>query len=354
MTNKNGFWRITFDTNPNDCNLHCIMCEHHSAFSNVERSRILANKPKERMLIELIRRVLEESQGSRLREIIPSTMGEPLLFKDFEKMIELCKEFEIKLNLTTNGTFPIKGAIAWAKLIVPVTSDIKISWNGATKSTQENIMSGSSFEQGLQNIRDFIKIRNDYARTSQNYCQVTLQLTFMQKNLRELVDIVKLGIELGVDRVKGHHLWTHFREIEQLSLRRSIESINCWNNEVLQAKKLAAEKLLPNGKNIILINFDVLDSNAAQNLSPQGVCHFLGEEAWIAPDGRFSPCCAPDVLRRQLGDFGNINQKDIMAIWYDKNYQYLIKNYMHNQVCVACTMRKLPEKFSCSTDGVPK
>ena len=24
---KPGPWRITFDTNPDDCNLHCIMCQ---------------------------------------------------------------------------------------------------------------------------------------------------------------------------------------------------------------------------------------------------------------------------------------------------------------------------------------
>src|SRR5207253_2951864 len=25
-----GPWRITFDTNPDTCNLHCVMCEEHS------------------------------------------------------------------------------------------------------------------------------------------------------------------------------------------------------------------------------------------------------------------------------------------------------------------------------------
>ena len=137
---NHGFWRITFDTNPNDCNLHCLMCEHHSEYSGVEKNRILANQPKARMDIELIRRVLEDTKNTRLKEIIPSTMGEPLLYKDFKQIIELCWEFGVKLNLTTNGTFPIQGVVAWAKKLVPITSDIKISWNGATKKTQESIM----------------------------------------------------------------------------------------------------------------------------------------------------------------------------------------------------------------------
>lgn len=354
MKTKNGFWRITFDTNPDDCNLHCIMCEHHSIYSNVETNRILANQPKERMPVELIRRVLEDTRGSRLREIIPSTMGEPLLFKDFEQIIELCKEFKVKLNLTTNGTFPIRGAAAWAKLIVPVASDVKISWNGATKTTQEKIMQGSNFEEGTQNIKDFLRVRNDYAQIGENYCQVTLQLTFMETNLPELADIVRLGIDLGIDRIKGHHLWTNFVEIEPLSLRRNTESITRWNDVVLKIKKIAAENLLPNGKNVSLVNFDILNDDATQNLMPEGVCPFLGEEAWIAPDGRFNPCCAPDALRRQLGNFGNVNKKDIMTIWHDKNYQYLLENYMQNRVCIACNMRRLPDKLCGSTEGVTK
>ena len=34
-----GPWRITFDTNPDDCNLHCIMCEDHSPYSTTQSDR---------------------------------------------------------------------------------------------------------------------------------------------------------------------------------------------------------------------------------------------------------------------------------------------------------------------------
>ena len=32
-------WRITFDTNPDDCNLQCLMCEEHSPFSPKQAER---------------------------------------------------------------------------------------------------------------------------------------------------------------------------------------------------------------------------------------------------------------------------------------------------------------------------
>ena len=63
-----GPWRITFDTNPDDCNLHCIMCEDHSPYSSTQRDRISAGQPKRRMSIDLMERVLAESRGTPLRE----------------------------------------------------------------------------------------------------------------------------------------------------------------------------------------------------------------------------------------------------------------------------------------------
>ena len=32
-------WRITFDTNPDTCNLNCIMCEEFSPYSQSEKER---------------------------------------------------------------------------------------------------------------------------------------------------------------------------------------------------------------------------------------------------------------------------------------------------------------------------
>ena len=239
MGMKQGPWRITFDTNPDDCNLSCIMCEDHSPYSTTRKERVSAGIPRRRMNIELIRQILSSAQGTPLREIIPSTMGEPLLYKHFEEIIQLCEQYNFKLNLTTNGTFPRKGVEAWAKLIVPVTSDVKISWNGATKDVQEKIMLGTNWDKVLNNVKTFIEIRNSYAYENGHYCQVTLQLTFLESNVHELADIVQLGINLGVDRIKGHHLWAHFTEIKQLSMRRDQSAIARWNYAVLQAQSVA-------------------------------------------------------------------------------------------------------------------
>ena len=40
----------------------------------------------------------------------------------------------------------------------------------------------------------------------------------------------------------------------------------------------------------------------------------------MASDGRFNPCCAPDALRRTLGDFGNVNNTSLYDIWESAAY----------------------------------
>ncbi len=345
MQTKPGPWRITFDTNPDDCNLRCIMCEGFSPHSEVKNKRVAEGRPKRRMDIGLIRKILEESRDTPLREIIPSTMGEPLVYKNFDDILAMCNEFGVKLNLTTNGTFPIKGAEEWAKLIVPVTSDVKVSWNAASKETQEKIMLGTNWDKVLNNLKTFIHVRDQHADAGGHRCRVTLQLTFLQTNVHELVDVVKLGVSLGVDRIKGHHLWAHFKEIKDLSMRRNKESIAEWNQAAIAAQDFAQNNLLPNGEQIILENIYPLEENAHENLLPEGVCPFLGQEAWVNTEGRFSPCCAPDEQRKALGDFGNLNKSTMGDIWESDSYQTLQKNYQDHPLCIGCNMKKAPDEM---------
>ena len=335
-----GPWRITFDTNPDTCNLRCVMCEEHSPYSQLQTNRRRDGRPRRLMPIELIRKVVAEAAPRGLREIIPSTMGEPLLFEHFEEILVLCSEHGVRLNLTTNGTFPRLGAKAWAERIVPVTSDVKISWNGATKSTQEAIMFGSSWQTALDNARAFIAVRDTHAAKGGNRCRVTFQLTFLEGNIPELADIVRLAVGLGVDRVKGHHLWVHFDEMQDQSMRRDAAAIRRWNSAVLSARAAAAEQPLPNGNHILLENIFLLDESAQEDIAPNGPCPFLGQEAWVSAQGRFDPCCAPDAERRTLGDFGNLHDRELMEIWDGKPYRNLIASYRNRALCLGCNMRR--------------
>jgi glycosyltransferase involved in cell wall biosynthesis/MoaA/NifB/PqqE/SkfB family radical SAM enzyme len=340
ITRRPGPWRITFDTNPDTCNLRCVMCEEHSPHALAQLRRKEQGQPRREMPVELIERIVAEAAPNGLREVIPSTMGEPLLYDHFERIVDVCRAHGVKLNLTTNGTFPRLGARAWAERLVDVTSDVKVSWNGATRETHERVMLGSDWDRALANVAAFIEVRDAHAAAGGDRCRVTFQLTFLETNVAELPDIVRLAARLGVDRVKGHHLWAHFEAIEGLSMRRDAAAIRRWNEAVKASEEAARAHLLPNGRPVLLENVFTLSEDATRDLAPGGPCPFLGEEAWVSALGRFDPCCAPDAQRRTLGEFGDLHEQSLAQIWDGDAYQHLVASYRTRALCLSCNMRR--------------
>ena len=334
-------FRITVDTNPEDCNLNCIMCEEHSKYSNFKANLLNKEGVKfRRMPSEWIDNIFKEAKQLGVKEIIPSTMGEPLMYKDIDKFFLLAKEYDIKINLTTNGTFPSRTIKDWAKLIIPVTSDTKISLNGATKTTAEKIMAGLDFDTHIDNIRNFVKYRDKHFIDTGFYSRITLQLTFMQNNMHELVDIIKLAASLNIDRIKGHHLWTHFDEIKDLSFKANKDAINKWNIIVDDAKKAIDIYRKPDGSKILLEQVEYIRNYKSKDVPTEYICPFLNKELWVSATGKISPCCAPDELRNSLGDFGTYPNKKIKDVLKSDIYLDLCQNYKQNTLCKTCVMRK--------------
>jgi MoaA/NifB/PqqE/SkfB family radical SAM enzyme len=341
QTIENKLWRITLDTNPEDCNLHCIMCEEHSPYSDFKQKLFETTGVKRRLMkFEIVERIFAEAARLGVKEIIPSTMGEPLLYSGIEKIFELSQQHNIKINLTTNGSFPKKSVEEWAKIIIPNTTDIKISWNGATAETSEKIMTKSNFGKALDNIKKLIAFRNQHFTETSYYCRITFQLTFMQNNMQELADIVKLAAEIGIDRIKGHHLWTHFAEIENLSMKATKESVAEWNEYVRQAYEAQEKYRKLNGEKVLLENIVPLTESEKSAVPDDYECPFLERELWISATGKISPCCAPDNLRQSLGDFGNIENTTIQEVLASSTYRRLVENYKNIELCKTCNMRK--------------
>ena len=341
MSKEYKLWRVTLDTNPEDCNLSCTMCEEHSPFSKFIKEKL--NGKRRRMPKEWLESIFQQAKALGVKEIIPSTMGEPLLYKHFAYIVELCYKYGIKMNLTTNGTFPKtteKSVTEWAKLLVPITTDVKISWNGATAQTAQKIMLKINFDEAIANVKEFVRIRNEYFKATGYKCRVTFQLTFMQNNMHELTDIIALAAKLDVDRVKGHQLWAHFDEIKKLSMKYSTESILQWNKYVEEAYKAQEKYRKPDGEKVILENIIPLEINESQEIPENYNCPFLEKELWISPTGRISPCCAPDEMRQTLGDFGNIENDTIRSVLDSQSYTNLVANYKQIPLCKTCNMRK--------------
>ena len=164
--------RITIDTNPDICNLKCIMCDTHSIYN--ENFKI----KRKSMSKNLLQKSLDESIDIGVKEIIPSTMGESLLYPHFDVFIEKLKQSKTKLNLTTNGTFPKRGVEDWTKILLLILSDIKISFNSIRPDINEKIMPQANTKIAIKNIKYFTQQKEIYKKIFFyfSYCNFTSYL----------------------------------------------------------------------------------------------------------------------------------------------------------------------------------
>ncbi len=228
------------------------------------------------MRFDVLEKVLREYASRGLREVIPSTMGEPLLYTHFEKLCDLCIELHLLLNLTTNGTFPLRGVEYWATRLLPICRDIKVSLMGFTSATQAFLMPGIDPCEHRKNIERLVQVRDEFKRKNIRTGSVSLQVTVCKKNENEIQHIVNYALDLGVDRVK---------------LNRAIFLDGClssFRNELalpVDAFFCGTARLPVEGTYI----------RKVQDLQSKENCPFLDQELWILPNGAFQRCPNPAI-----------------------------------------------------------
>jgi MoaA/NifB/PqqE/SkfB family radical SAM enzyme len=323
--------RITLVTSPDECNLACDMCRERSPHAPQR-----AGPP--RRLDPALAVAAVDGAGPALREVIPSTAGEPLLWSGMDALLERCAARGALLNVTTNGTFPRLGAATWAERLAPAASDVKISWNGATAPTAERVMRGLSFDEATAAVREFLAVRDRERRAGRRACRVSFQVTAREANAAELPAIVRLAASLGVERVKVNQLQVHFAALAGEDLRRDGAARARWNAALRGMRAAAEEARLPTGARVALEGAGELDEGGAD--APRGPCPFLGREAWVLWDGRIAPCPAPAAWAGALGDLGNAADAPLGSLFATASYRQLAGGYEALEACRRCAFRR--------------
>lgn len=307
-----------FISTTNKCNFKCPTCPN------------TIKKLKNKELPFQTFRDLAKELFPLAKEFHPTVKGEPLMTSYFDKIPSLLQKYKVHMNLTTNGMLLSKKT---SKLIMPVLSDIKISFDGAQKSTFEKIRPGSNFRIVLNNIKELIKIRNNFLIKNKRKSKptITLQTTLMATNIRELPDIVRIAANLGADRVKAYFMITYNQRFIKESLWFHKETTNYY---LEKAKKLARNyKIITKFPKEFNLNKNIKTGTRMKN--DHIVCHFLWQEAWVEEDGSIIPCCSFNAPI-----LGNIYKTPFSKIWNNKSYQNLRRRINSNppKYCQNCAL----------------
>lgn len=336
--------RLTLVTNPDVCNLRCPLCflnQRGSAYGKGE------------MPLDVAFAAIEKYHGAGafavegkngLREVIPSTMGEPLLYSKFAELLDYCLAARIPLNLTTNGSFPgvWRTCEGMAKL-VRACSDIKVSCMGFSEDVVREMMPGLTFEKWKENVERLLEVA-DGVKQAEGCCAengdkngarnsdkngaatVSLQVTLHKKMLSQVREILAWAESTGIARVKwnmpvfiasGERLRAEYgvSGAEAAILRNELRSdkVRCEGSlffDALSVKKGAVNAAMDsNEKRTVHIDEKCvahIDEKRATHIEGKcavadgdlkesaRVCDFFADEVWVMPDGSVEHCPNPE------------------------------------------------------------
>lgn len=260
----------------NRCNLKCVMCSRNSMTRKIGD-----------MDIELFKKIIDE--GKNYLEFVGlQVMGEPLLHKDIFKMIDYCKRHKVKVGFSTNATMMNNGMIEG--IVNSGVDHIIFAFDGATKETYEKIRISASYDNVVNNIKNFLQVKRDKRLN----IFVVMQCIYMKHTENEIDEFAKMWNIEGVNAIR---------------LRQVTYSGNAMGEKFINKK----------------------------NSFP---CYWPWSQPVIMWNGDIVPCCQDFDA---LCTFGNLSENTLEELWNNEKIRSLRRelikgNYDNISICKNCNM----------------
>lgn len=304
---------IKLDVEPaSRCNFRCTMCQ----VSDWPKGRRAGDQS-----LEDFKQLIDSQYG--LFEIKIQGLGEPLLAGDaFFEMIRYARSKHIWVRTTTNGSL-LHLKDNYKKLIDSGINEVQISFDGASKETYEKIRRGSKFEHVVRNC----KLINEYCN-SRNLMRMRMWVLVQKYNVHEFFNFIPLAHEMGFKRLTYSLNVLGWGLDNWIAENRSITVEDAITPEI-------AHEAIERGRQVGLeVTFWNVTSRFSTK-SPERLCPWPFERAFVSSDQRIVPCCMisnPDVF--ELGD-----ARDFKTQWHGEAYQEFRRAHLEGRlpkICKTC------------------
>ena len=272
------------------CNLKCTMCHRTEMEANGTFWKV------QNFDFDLYTKLIDEGVKSGLRSIKYNYLGEPLLNPNLFKMIRYAKQKGvIDVMFNTNATYLNEKNCE--KLLDSGIDKLFFSFDSPNREKFEKIREGAQFDEVLNNIKRFMKMRDDRG-TIKPFTRVSMVL--MQENQDEWPAYQALFAPI-VDAVAYVDYLDHG---DQSNPEMTLIDLTTRNNRFC--------------------------------------CPQLWQRTFVHPDGVATVCCIDS--KRELV-VGNVHNNTMAEIWTNDAYQRL--RYLHQNgrsheipVCAKCPLAK--------------
>jgi len=282
----------------NYCNLKCPLCPTGQG---------LIKRKAENLSFEDFKKIMDNLEDT-IFHVRLWNWGEPLLNKDFVKMVKYAKSKKMFVNTSTNSFFLNEKIIK--DLIDAKLDQLIVSLDGASEETYKKYRKKGSFSKVIKALKKAKELKE---QRRIKYPEIKLQFIVMKHNEHEIKKVIKLAKEIGVDTLFFKTLGVMMPEM-----------------------KKELKKYLPTNKKFR--RYEMYDGKLNEIKLAGRVCDYLWEEVTINVDGSFVPCC-----RDVHGDyvFGNLKKQKLKELWNNKKIiefrKRVLKNKNSIDMCKYCS-----------------
>jgi len=269
-----------------------------------------------------------------LSELALVGCGEPLTDKRILDFVTEAAARKVYVMFTTNGT--LLNPELSLRIVRSGLSMLGISVDGASKQVFEQIRDGAKFETVMENLRQFIQIRNSHGIRP----IVKIQVGIFKQNLEELPALVRLAAEVGADELYAKNP-SVFSDNEGTA-NNSQESFNALVDP--HQRDTVIQKALETARSL---RFRAVFPSYQQE-GPFDCPYHPQRQLYIRRDGEVFPCPIYAVTHSQRVAIksaddkfmGNVLQTPLPKIWQDKKYKKFRKHFISGieETCLTCSL----------------
>lgn len=132
------------------CNAECVMCP---------RDLHEFGRPHGIMDVENYKKSIDEVVGLGCKRVVLTGFGEPLIDKTLEQKIEYAKNKDLGTYIISNASLLTKDRAIG--LIKAGLDELRLSFYGMRKETYERVMVGLDFAVTMNNLLNFLELKNE-------------------------------------------------------------------------------------------------------------------------------------------------------------------------------------------------
>ena len=268
------------------CNYRCAMCQV-SDWEDSKRAKDMAFGDFKALLDSQIGLVEVKIQG----------MGEPLLSKDFFRMIRYARSRHLWVRSTTNASL-LHHNDNYKKVLDADISELQVSIDGTSEKSYEKIRRGGKFNL----VRDNCRLLNSYGDAIGRK-RTRMWSLIQRENYHELEQFPAMAADWGFDRITLSLNLNSWAQSEWAEENRSRDV-----SDRLTRKQ--AGKLIKLGKAAGVEVTFWITSRKYEQAVPEKLCPMPFQRLYISSDMRIVPCAGVgDPRTYELGNAGLLSEE---------------------------------------------